>query len=105
MQIQVNSDKSVVVDAGLILSVQERVSDVLDRFSDQITRVEVHLSDVDGERSGAHDKRCLLEARVSGRDPVAVTNQAPSPEEAASGAALKMQRLLSSMFGRQGDKS
>ncbi len=104
MKIQVNSDKSIEVDQALMQRVETTVSDVLDRFSDRLTRVEVHLSDVDGERSNGEDKRCLLEARPAGLDPVVVTNLSSTPLEAASGAADKMERLLDSRFGRLGDK-
>jgi len=100
MQIQVNSDKSVEVDVALSDSVKAQISDVLQRFADRITRVEVHLSDVNGDRSGETDKRCLMEVRVASRDPVVVTNEGATPAIAASGAAQKMFRLLSSTFGR-----
>lgn len=100
MQIQVNSDKSVAVDMELSKSVEANVNDVLGRFSDRITRVEVHFGDVNGDRSGNKDKRCLMEARVAGRDPVVVTDEGATPEIAAQGAARKMRRLLGSVFGR-----
>jgi hypothetical protein len=105
MQIQVNSDRSVEVDASLTEFVQTDVSQVLQRFDGRITRVEVHLSDINGEKSGKPDKRCLMEARPTGRDPVVVTDEALTVELAVQGAARKMQRLLTSTFGRLGDKA
>ena len=36
-------------------------------------RVEVHLSDENGKKQGEADKRCKLEARLSGLAPVGVT--------------------------------
>lgn len=100
MQVQINSDRSVEVDAELTKAVQDEVTDAMKRFGDRITRVEVHLSDVNGDRSGSRDKRCLLEARPAGRGPVAVTEQAATLEEAVRSAGRKMQRLLTSEFGR-----
>ena len=40
------------------------ISEELSRFSQQITRVGVHLSDEDGNKDGLSDKRCMLEATV-----------------------------------------
>ena len=104
MKIQVNSDKSVNVDQGLTQAVETAVRRNLDRFSERLTRVEVHLSDVDGNRGGGEDKRCVLEARPAGLDPVAVTHQAGTIEEAATGAASKMMRVLDSALGRLADR-
>lgn len=100
MKVQVNSDNSVAVDNEVWQKVEADVNHVLKRFDDRITRVEVHLSDVDGERSGGQDKRCLMEARPAGHDPVVASNQAATVDEAVRGAAQKMRTLLSSLFGR-----
>ena len=105
MQIQVNSDSSVAVDSELSRLVESTVNKALERFNDRITRVEVHLSDVNGPKPGIQDKRCLMEARPAGLDPVAVNNQAATLEEAVWGAAQKLKRLLDSLFGRVGDRA
>ncbi len=105
MQVQVNSDNSVAVDAALSNSVEESVNGALQRFAGRVTRVEVHLSDVNGAKGGKVDKQCLLEVRPSGRDPVVVTDQAATSELAVSGAAQKMKRLLESTFGRLGENA
>lgn len=100
MQIQVNSDQSVAVDAGLAAFVEETVRRVLTRWTNDVSRVEIHLSDVNGERFGTMDKRCLLEARPAGGDPVAVTAEGGAVEAAVRAAAQKMDRLLDSRFGK-----
>jgi hypothetical protein len=100
VQIQVNSDSSLAVDAALSAFVEANLNSVLARFAGRISRVEVHLSDVNGERLGNQDKRCLMEARATGRDPVVVTDEAATLEMAVRGATQKMERLLSSQFGR-----
>ena len=46
MKIQVNSDKTIAVDAGLIRFIEGEVRRLLDRFAIRLTRVEIHLSDV-----------------------------------------------------------
>lgn len=102
MQIQVNSNSSVAVHEGLTRFVQANVTHALKRFVDRITRVEVHLSDVNGDKSGAPDKRCLMEARPAGCDPVTVADLGGSLEEAIRGAAQKMKRRLSARFRARG---
>ena len=72
----------------------------LHRYANQITRVEVHLSDENGGKSGRSDKRCLIEARPAGHPPLTVSNDAVSLEVAFNGAAKKMQHLLESVLGQ-----
>jgi len=100
MMILVNSDKNVVVDAALTSFVETEVNKVLGRFESQLTRVEVYLSDLNGNKPGLLDKRCQLEARPSGDGPVSVSDEADTIELAIRGAVNKMKRLLESSFGR-----
>lgn len=104
MQIQVNSDKNVESGERLVAHVTGEVSRILERFSGRLTRVEVHLSDENGDKSGSLDKRCVMEARPSGLQPIAVTHQGATLEEAYLGAAHKLQGLLASTFGRIQDR-
>jgi ribosome-associated translation inhibitor RaiA len=102
MQIQVNGDNNIAVDAERMRKVEAEVNHVLGRFASQITRVEVHLSDANGEKSGARDKHCTIEARPAGHDPVVATDDAATVDEALRGAAQKLQRHLDHLFGRLG---
>ena len=88
------------MDAALSAALEETVGKSLDRFSTQLTRIEVHVGDDNAAKGGAVDKRCQIEARPAGRDPVSVTNSAPTIELAVAGAAKKLQRLLDSLYGR-----
>lgn len=64
MKIQVNTDRNLDGSAELITQVAATLEGALSRFSNRITRVEVHLSDENGsQKSGSSDKRCVLEAR------------------------------------------
>jgi len=76
------------------------VRTALHRYADQITRVEVHLSDENVAKSGGADRRCLIEARPSGHQPVTVSNDAATLQGAFDGAAKKMAHLLESTLGR-----
>ena len=58
MQIQVNTDKNIPGKEGLARQIEGILSKNLGRFSAQLTRVEVHLSDENGAKSGRKDKRC-----------------------------------------------
>ena len=102
MQVQVNTDNNIDGRDEFIRRVEAEVEGTLGRFGDQITRVEVHLSDVNAAKSGGDDKRCLMEARLAGRQPVAVSHEAATLEEAVDGAADKMKRSLDSTLGRLG---
>ena len=63
------------------------VETALGRDSDHITRVEVHLTDEDGHKSGQNDKCCVMEARLEGRQPIAVSDRSETLEQAVNGAA------------------
>src|SRR6185312_3899736 len=72
----------------------------LRRFERQLTRIEVHLNDENGAKTGVNDKRCTLEARPRGLPPLVVTGVASSTQHAVSAAAEKMKRQLDATFGR-----
>ena len=103
MQIQLNTDESVDGREALGRHAEEVVRRTLGRFSDDVTRVEIHLSDVNGQKAGENDKRCLMEARVAGRQPIAVTEQANTLHQAIDGAAQKLKRSLDSTLSKMGD--
>jgi len=99
MHVEVRTDARTTADvAGVAAAVEAGLS----RYRDRLTRVEVHLSDVNGPKGG-RDCRCALEARPAGRQPVAVTSEAHTPDDAVRGAVEKMGSLLSAAFGREDD--
>lgn len=101
MKVQLNTDKNIQGDEALTSHVETVVDGVLGRFRSQISRIEVHLSDVNAGKSGAADKRCVMEARLEGRPPVAASDDADTVGASISGAAGKLQRLLDSSLGKQ----
>jgi ribosome-associated translation inhibitor RaiA len=100
MKIQINTDNHIDGSAALSAHISATLEHALQRFSEQITRVEAHLSDENGDKNGQHDQLCMLEARLKGRQPVAVTEFAATQEQAVHGAAQKMVHLLDSTLGR-----
>jgi hypothetical protein len=101
MQIEVSTDSNIDGREKLTAHVKGVVEGALDRFSGRITRVEVHLSDVNGHKSGHNDTRCVMEARLEGRPPIAVTHQETSLDETVDGAVGKLKRLIESTLGRE----
>jgi ribosomal subunit interface protein len=105
MQVLINSDNQVSVNGELTKFIQEEIERALGRFEDRLTRVDVFLSDLNGPKTGsAADKRCVIETRPSGRQPVTASDDAGTMTEAISGAVSKMRRQLDSTFGRASDK-
>lgn len=70
------------------------IKNELARFDEIVTRIEVHISDENGNKSTPNDKKCVIEARVEKKQPIAVTATADSPEKAFYEALEKMQRVL-----------
>jgi ribosome-associated translation inhibitor RaiA len=100
MQVQVNTDDNVEGRVELIRRVESEIQETLGRFSAHITRIEVHLSDEDADKTSSDDKRCSMEVRLAGRQPEAVSHRADSLEQAFKGAARKLRRSLDSTLGR-----
>jgi len=100
MKIQVNTDANITGHAARVDGVSRTIAHALERFSASITRVEVHLSDENSTKSGPLDQRCMLEARLQGRQPVAVTEHAASQDQALHGAIDKLTHLLDHTLGR-----
>ncbi len=105
MQIQINTDHNIDGNEALAAYVISETEHALSRFSDHISRVEVHLSDENSDKKGGKDGlRCVLEARLEGRHPIAVTHQATTLDQAVKGALNKLSRLIESTIGRLGNK-
>ncbi|MDZ4745537.1 MAG: HPF/RaiA family ribosome-associated protein [bacterium] len=105
MQIQINTDANIEGHETLATRVRSAVESALSRLSDHITRVEVHLSNENSDKKDSYDDmRCVMEARLEGRQPVAVTHQAATVDQSVDGAADKLTRLIESTLGRLRDQ-
>ena len=94
MIIQLNTDKEISGNERLENYINSTINKELSRFKDHITRIEVHLSDENGSKKGENDKRCMLEARLKNKQPIAVTSHSNTVEEAVKHA---LDRLKTSM--------
>jgi len=101
MIVQFNTDKNIVATEGMAGHFTALIEKEMAHFGQHITRVEAHLSDENGSKKGADDMRCVLEARLEGHQPVAVTHDANTHHEAVSGACTKMTSALATIIGKQ----
>ncbi len=100
MQIQVHSDNHIEGSARLADWVSASVASKLERYDDELTRIVVHLNDENGAKAGAQDKRCQIEARPKGLQPISVSHKADALEQAIEGALEKLQHALDHQFGK-----
>lgn len=100
MQIQVNSDNHIESSIRLEEWVRTTVESTLERYEEDLTRVEVHIRDENGDKPGPHDLRCQMEARPKGHQPISVTHKADTLEQAVDGAAVKLDHALEHLFGK-----
>jgi len=100
MKIQINTDKTIKGDTKNSEFFTSLISDELVKFESQITRIEAHFSDENGKKEGTNDIRCLLEARLEGKQPIAVSAQADTIEGAVSEAIDKLKNSLTTIIGR-----
>jgi hypothetical protein len=104
MLIQVHTNHVVRDSEALAGHAEAEVTAALERFRVQVTRVEVFLSDVNGHKEGDRDKRCVMEARPAGHQPVAVSHEAATWPEAISRATEKLEASLERMTDRLGHR-
>lgn len=101
MQIQVNTDRHTEGSAELATHVEATLEEALSRFSNRITRLEVHLSDENGtQKSDNSDKRCILEARLAGMKPIKVSADGSSHSRALNDASKNLVKLLGRTLDR-----
>jgi len=105
MQIEIHTDGNIDGNEALAARVSSVVESALQRFSEHVTRVNVHLSDENSDKKAGNDAmRCMMEARLEGRQPIAVTHQATTLDETVDGAADKLARLIEHTLGRLREK-
>lgn len=104
MQIQVHTDNNIQGREPIVALVHTGVEGAVGRFRDRITRVEAHLSDTNSHKTKGDDIRCVLEARLAGLQPIAVSHQAATVELALNGAVGKLERSIENTLGRLKDR-
>ncbi|WP_324754295.1 HPF/RaiA family ribosome-associated protein [Roseovarius sp. Pro17] len=100
MQFQLNTDANIQGDDRLAEVAENVVVSSLGHLTSRLTRVEVHLADVNAAKGGADDIHCTVEARPEGMQPQTVTHSDANIEAALRGGAKKIRALLDSEFGK-----
>lgn len=103
MQVLLNTDNNIQGSQALSDLVEATVQEALGRYGDRITRVEVRLVDDNSHKQGQNDKRCVMEARLAGLDPIIVSDQGDTIEQALDGAADIMNKTIKRTLGRLED--
>ncbi|APW63404.1 HPF/RaiA family ribosome-associated protein [Paludisphaera borealis] len=103
MHVEVRTDNHIHGSEKLFEEIAGGLKEALKHHEGQITRVEVHLADVNGPKGAANDKRCLMEARLAGHQPIVASHQASTIDDAVDGASEKLARSLESTLGRLHD--
>ena len=100
MQFQFNTDNHIQGDDQLADKAESTVTGALGHLTDRLSRVEVHLADLNGAKGGADDIRCTIEARPEGMQPHTVTHKDADIDASLRGAGKKLRTLLESEFGK-----
>jgi len=100
MIIQINSDKNLSWERRSSDFFTDQIADALHRFESHITRIEVYLKDENGKKDGPNDISCLLEARLQGKKPIAVTSQGDTIDIAVNGAIVKIKAAIETILGK-----
>ena len=104
MQIQVNTGSGIENSESLQRWASQHLSETLERFQQDITRIEVQLNDENSGKAGNADKRCMMEARLVRHQPIAVNHHAETQDEAFRGAARKLLNALDHSLGKIKDQ-
>lgn len=104
LQIQIRTDNHIHVHDTRATELEAIVKHALRHCSQHITRVELHLSNINGAKAGQLDKSCVMEVRLEGYQPMAVTEHAQTVGESVTGAGEKLARLVKSTLDRAADR-
>lgn len=94
MQIQINTDSHIENTVALRERVEAVTQQELKHQAQHLTRVELHLSDLNSDKSGAKDKRCLVEGRLAGMKPLSAEHRADTIDLATIEALRQLKRVL-----------
>ena len=100
MTIQINTDKTINGDKRSSDFIVSQITEALQRFESNITRIEVYLKDENGKKDEFNNISWLLEARLEGKQPIAITNQANTMDMAVTGAIDKIKTSIESILGK-----
>jgi hypothetical protein len=100
MLIEVRTDGNINGGEQFSDRVEAELRTALHRYGDRIRRIDLHLSDAVGNKTSHDDKCCMIEARLDGREPIVVTHQESSLDQAIHGAVHKLKKSIDSALGK-----
>ena len=104
MQIRVHADEHIDSSDELTFRVEGVVQGSLERYQDQVSLVEVHLSRRMPHRPGERDMCCRMEAHAGALKPLEVSHEAITLTEAIHAASAKLERAIHAALGRRKGK-
>lgn len=94
MLVQINFG-DVQHSPAIVSWAEERIRSQLGHLTEKLTRVEVHLRDDNSAAKSSHDdKRCVMEARIAGRRPLAVDHVGDDLYQVIDETAGKLSRAV-----------
>ena len=100
MEIQMDTSKAIGNKAALGQWASAELTEKLNRFRDEITRVEVYLSENKGDKIGTDALHCSMQARLGRQQLITVNHDGASQDEAFRGALAKLLSSLEASMGR-----
>ena len=73
--------------------INQQVEHGLRHYPGRFTRTEVHLHDDNADRGGPNDKRCVIEVRPTGADPLIIEETGDDFYATISVACKKLERI------------
>lgn len=101
MEIIINSDNHVDFDQRAKDYYKMEVESALKRFDSYVTRFELFFSDESSNKETQDDQKCVIEARVKGRNPERVSHNASTGRAAFDGAVAKIRTVLDRVIDQQ----
>ena len=94
MLVQIHTDKNIEGGSRFSEYFSAEIKEQLARFNEIVTRIEVHVTDQNGSKTSPNDKKCVIEARIEKKQPIAVTAHGDTAEKAFFEALENVQRVL-----------
>ena len=94
MLVQIHTDKNIEGGSRFSEYFTAEIKEQLARFNELVTRIEVHVTDENGSKTSPNDKKCVIEARIEKKQPIAVTAHGDTAEKSFFEALEKVQRVL-----------
>lgn len=99
MQIEIHHSGMQRSDA-LVEHINDRIEHALRHHGERMTHVEVHLHDDNAGKGGPNDKRCVIEVRPAGFDPIMVDATGEELTLTVSDAANKLTHAVQHFVDR-----